>query len=190
MKDAFTWISVFLGLISSFVYFVAILKKEAKPHRTTRFVFLIISLLTTFALLAQSNRVALWLSAVSTFQSVVIFILSLKFGMGGLAKSDIICFFIAISGIISWQLTKNPILALYFALAADFTGFIPTLIKTYHLPKTEVWLFYSLDVIAALFNLLATRQFIFNQFLYPLYIILVNLLMVILIIAPRKNKKF
>jgi hypothetical protein len=110
--------------------------------------------------------------------------------MGGLAKSDIICFFIAISGIISWQLTKNPILALYFALAADFTGFIPTLIKTYHLPKTEVWLFYSLDVIAALFNLLATRQFIFNQFLYPLYIILVNLLMVILIIAPRKNKKF
>ena len=92
MKDAFTWISVFLGLISSFVYFVAILKKEAKPHRTTRFVFLIISLLTTFALLAQSNRVALWLSAVSTFQSVVIFILSLKFGMGGLAKSDIICF--------------------------------------------------------------------------------------------------
>ena len=62
--------------------------------------------------------------------------------MGGWSKSDLICFLIALIGIISWQITKNPTLALYYAVAADFTGFVPTLIKTYRLPKTEVWTFY------------------------------------------------
>src|SRR5665811_1165536 len=150
MKDIFITTSVILGLISSFVYFIAILKGEARPHRTTRLVFLLISTLITLALFAQGNRVAVWLSAVSTFQSVVIFLLSIKYGMGGRSKTDIFCLLIAFIGIASWQLTKDPLIALYFAIAADFTGIVPTLIKTYHFPHTEVWIFYFLDVCACL----------------------------------------
>lgn len=181
MKNIFLSTSVILGLISSFVYFIAILKGEAKPHRTTRLVFLFISSLTTLSLFAQGNRVALWLSAVSTFQSVVIFLLSIKYGMGGRSKTDIFCLLTACIGIVSWQLTKNPITALYFAILADFIGVVPTLIKTYHFPKTEVWTFYFLDVCAGIFNLLATNKFTVNQFLYPLYIIVINLIVVFLI---------
>jgi hypothetical protein len=181
MKDIFIAISVILGLISSFVYFVAILKGQAKPHRTTRLVFLFISALTTLSLFAQENRVAVWLSAVSTFQSVIIFLLSLKYGMGGRSKTDILCLVMAIIGIISWQITKNPLTALYFAIAADFIGIVPTLIKTYRLPHTEVWTFYVLDVFAATFNFLATEKFTINQYLYPFYIILINLTIVLLI---------
>lgn len=181
MKDIFIAISVILGLVSSFVYFVAILKGQAKPHRTTRFVFLFITTLTTLSLFAQGNRVALWLSGVSTFQSIVIFGLSMKYGMGGKSKTDILCLVMAIIGIACWQITKNPLTALYFFIIADFTGVIPTLIKTYRLPHTEVWAFYALDVIAATFNLLATKEFTINQYLYPFYIILVNLIVVFLI---------
>lgn len=188
MKNILITTSVILGLISSFVYFIAILKGEAKPHRTTRLVFLLISSLTTLSLYAQGNRVAVWLSAISTFQSVVIFILSLKYGMGGWAKTDIFCLMLAIVGIASWQLTKNPTIALYFAIGADFTGIVPTLIKTYHFPHTEVWTFYFLDVCAGIFNLLATDKFTVNQFFYPLYIIVINLTIVLLIKKNIFNK--
>jgi hypothetical protein len=181
VKNIFIDISVLLGFISSFVYFVAILKGQAKPHRTTRLVFLFISALTTLSLFAQGNRVALWLSAVSTFQSIVIFGLSLKYGMGGRSKTDIICFLMAFVGIVSWQVTKNPLTALYFAIGADFVGVFPTLIKTYHFPHTEIWMFYFLDVVAATFNILATEKFVVNQYLYPLYIVLINLTVVFLI---------
>ncbi|MBI5123048.1 hypothetical protein HZA75_04280 [Candidatus Roizmanbacteria bacterium] len=189
MSSIFITISVILGLVSSFVYFIAILKGEAKPHRTTRLVFLFISALTTFSLFAQGNRVALWLSAVSTFQSVVIFLLSLKYGMGGRSKTDILCLLIAFVGIASWQLTKDPTSALYFAIAADFTGIIPTLIKTYHFPYTEVWTFYFLDVCAGIFNIIATKTFTFSQFIYPLYIITINLFIVFLIKRKVASKK-
>lgn len=188
MKDIFIATSIILGLISSLVYFVAILKGQARPHKTTRFVFLFITALTTLSLFAQGNRVALWLSAVSTFQSVVIFGLSMKYGMGGKSKTDILCLIMALIGIVSWQITKNPLTALYFAIAADFTGIIPTLLKTYRFPHTEVWAFYTLDVIAATFNLLATEKFTIDQYLYPFYIILINLVVVLLIIKPSLRK--
>lgn len=188
MQTIFIVISSGLALISPLVYSQAILKGEAKPHRTTRLVLLIITALTTASLFAQNNNVAIYLAAVSTLQSILIFILSLKRGMGGWSKSDVICLIIAIVGIILWQVTKNPVIALYFAISADFTGMIPALIKTYKFPKTEVYSFFLLDVFAAGFSLLAIKTWTVEQYAYPIYIMLINLIMVILIIKPSQLK--
>ncbi len=185
MQTIFIAISSILVLISPIVYSIAILKGKAKPHRTTRLVLLIITGLTTASLFAQHNTVAIWLAGASTLQSMVIFILSIKHGMGGWSKFDIFCLIIALAGIILWQLTKNPVIGLYFAIGADFTGMIPALIKTYRFPYTEVWTFFLLDTIAAGFSLLALRSWTLQEYSYPFYILVINLCMVILIIRPN-----
>lgn len=118
-------------------------------------------------------------------QSILIFSLSIKYGMGGWAKIDLLCLAMAVMGIGLWQSTKDPALALYASIAADFTGMIPALIKTYRFPETEVWSFYMLDVFAAGFSLLALTVWTAQEFSYPMYILIINLCMVILII--RKN---
>ncbi len=187
MKSIFIIVSSLLALISPFVYAKAIFNKEAKPHRTTRLILLIISSLATLSLFAQKDTVAIWLAGVSTLQSIFIFILSIKYGMGGWSKTDLLCLIIAFSGIILWQTTKNPSIALYASIIADFTGMIPTLIKTFRFPETEVWTFYTLDVCAALLSLLAVKSFAVQQFSYPLYIVIINLLMVILALRRKKN---
>ncbi|MBI1863098.1 hypothetical protein HYS00_03190 [Candidatus Microgenomates bacterium] len=189
MPSIFVIISSIIALISPLVYASAILKGNAKPHRTTRLVLLVITTISTLALLAAGNRVAVWLAGVSMIQSVLIFALSIKFGMGGWSRIDILCLLIAITGIILWRTTNNPRLALYFSIAADFTGVIPTIIKTYRLPKTEVWSFFLLDVFAAIFSLLAIRSWVLEDYAFPLYILLVNSLMVMLIITPRPPQK-
>lgn len=191
VQQVFIVISSLLALISPLIYARAILKGEAKPHRTTRFVLLLITSLTTASLFAQNNQVAIWLAAASTLQSILILILSLKHGMGGWSKSDIVCLIIALSGIVLWKTTNNPVLALYAAIAADFTGMIPALLKTYRFPETEVWSFYLLDVFAAGFSLLALRLWILQEFSYPIYIMVINLVMVILIVRLKFfGKKF
>lgn len=182
MKAVFIGISSLLALISPLVYSRAILKGEAKPHRTTRFVLLLITALTTASLFAQQDTVAIWLAGVSTIQSIIIFVLSIKHGMGGWSKIDLLCLIIALSGIVLWKTTSSPTLALYFAIAADFTGMIPALIKTYHFPKTEIWTFYALDVAAALFSLFALSSWTLHEFSYPLYIMIINFAMVLLIL--------
>lgn len=189
MQSLFILISSVIALISPLVYTRAILKGEAKPHRTTRLVLLLITSLTTASLFAQHNQVAIWLAAVSTIQSVLIFILSIKYGMGGWEKADLLCLVIALIGILLWKITENPAIGLYFAIGADFMGVVPTLVKTYRFPKTEVWTFFLLDVFASAFSLMAVRIWTVDQFAYPIYIMLINLIIVLLIIRPQTVSK-
>lgn len=188
MKTMFIIISSLLALISPIIYAKAIFKGEAKPHRTTRLVLLILTSLATASLFAQGNTVAIWLAGVSTIQSIFIFALSIKHGMGGWDKKDIACLLIALAGVILWRTTNNPLIALYASIMADFVGMIPALIKTFYFPKTEIWTFYLLDVFAAIFSLLAVKNYTLREFAYPVYIMVINLVMVLLIIRPQTTK--
>lgn len=187
MQNLYLVISTILALISPVIYAKAILKGEAKPHRTTRLILLIISLLAAASLFAQKDTVAVWLAAVAAIQSIGIFVLSIKRGMGGWEVKDIVCVLIAFFGIYLWKTTNNPILALYASIAADFTGMIPAIIKTYHFPKTEIYTFYLIDVFAAIFSLLAVKELTMQQASYPVYILCINMVMVALILRPQKS---
>jgi hypothetical protein len=108
--------------------------------------------------------------------------------MGGWAKTDLICLAVALFGIILWKTTDNPSLALYCSIGADLTGMIPAIIKTYRLPDTEIWQFYLLDVFAAFFSLLALTIWNIQGFSYPIYIFVINLVMVLLVLRPKLSQ--
>jgi hypothetical protein len=171
-----------LVLVSPLVYARSIIQGITKPHRTTRITIALITVLSTATLLAQHDRVAVWLAAASALQGLGIFILSIKWGMGGWSRVDIACLCIALLGIIAWQSTSDPLLGLYFSIAADFVGMVPALLKTYALPHTEnVW-FFALDTIAGVLTLAAVSAFTPQQASYPIYIAVINAAMVILIL--------
>jgi hypothetical protein len=182
-------ISAVLALIAPILYARAILRGDAKPHRTTRFVLLIITILTAASIVAQNNHVAIWLAGASALQSILIFVLSIKHGLGGRAKSDIVCLLVALLGIILWQVTNRPVLALYFAILADFTGMIPAILKTYRRPETELWTYFALDVVAGLLTLIASKHWTVQDISYPLYILLINALMVVIILRGQGKQK-
>jgi len=186
MQIAFIFLSSLLAFISPLIYAKAILKGRAKPHRTTRFVLLLITSLATASLFAQHDTVAIWLAGVSALQAILLFILSIRHGMGGWARTDVLCLFVALAGIVLWQTTKEPALALYASIAADFTGMVPAIIKTYKYPQTEIWSFFLLDFFAAIFSLLALKAWTVHEFSYPLYIMVINSIMVLLIIIRPK----
>jgi len=83
-------------------------------------------------------------------------------------------------------MTKNSVIALYFAILADFTGMVPALIKTYKFPHTEIYAFYLIDVFSALFSILAVQNWSITELSYPLYIFVINLLMVAIILTSRR----
>jgi hypothetical protein len=184
VQNLFIIISTLLALTSPIFYIHSILKGKTKPHRTTRFILLLDTLLSTAALYAVNDRVAIWLAGVSALQAIVLFILSIKYGMGGWAKSDIACLLIALGGIVLWQTTDNPLLALWASILADFVGMIPALIKTWRFPHLETWTFFAMDTVAGIFTMLAISTRTFHNTAYPLYIFAINLTMVLLILRP------
>jgi hypothetical protein len=148
---------------------------------------MLIAILTAASILAQHNYVAIWLAGASAVQAVFIFGLSIKHGMGGKGKLDIICLSIALVGIILWQVTRQPVLALYFAILADFTGIIPSIIKTYKRPETEIWSFFAIDAVAGLLTLVVSKHWTAQDVSYPLYILLINSLMITVILRVHNK---
>lgn len=173
-------------LINPVFYSLAMFKGEAIPHRTTLFVLALITIISAAALFAAHDKVAIYLAAASALQSTFLFILSIKLGMGGWAKTDLLCLVIALVGIILWKTTNNPLLGLYFAILADLAGMVPTIIKTIKWPQTEIILFFVIDVVASLLSILALNSFKLAELSYPLYIFLINLVMVMIMLYPRK----
>ncbi len=188
MQNIFIIISVIFVFFAYLIYEWSIIKRKTIPHRTTRFVLMLIMVLGAISLFAQEDRVAVWLISICAIQSIIVFLLSFKYGMGGWEKIDIVCLLIALIGITIWKLTDNPSMGLYAAVIADFIGMVPTLIKTYRLPHTEYWLVYIFDILASVFTLLAIQIWEFQGFLYPLYLLIINLFMLFLIIKPKLSK--
>jgi len=190
MKELFIVLSSILIFCGYLIYEWSIIVGKTKPHRTTRFVLFLITALGAASLLAQKSDAAFWLLAICAIHGLVVFLLSLKYGVGGWAKTDIICLLIALFGIVIWKMTGSPALALYTAISADFVGMIPSLIKTYRLPHTEYWLSYIFDIGASVFTLLAIRLWQPSEYSYPLYIIIINIFMIFLIFRPKFIHKF
>lgn len=167
-------LSNILVIFAYALYIIGILQGKAKPHRTTRFVLLIITALATASLFAQHNYTALWLAGLSAFMSLIIFLLTIRKGMGGWSRLDIICLIIALLGIASWKITNNAFIALCSAILADFTGCIPSLIKTYKYPHTEVWTFFTFATISSALNLAASTSWTFQEIAYSLYLTIIG----------------
>jgi hypothetical protein len=152
-------------------------------------VILLICILSTWALLGGGLSSGFWLSAASTFQAIVIFILSFRWDYGGWERLDIICLVIALVGLLLWQTSGSALVALYAAILADIVGIIPTFVKTYKLPHTENWQFFAIDTLAGSLSLLAVTSLTLYAISYPVYIVLINGFTAILIIGRKRVLK-
>jgi len=161
-----------------------------RPHRITRFIMVLITLVSTLSLFAQHNTTTIYLIGSYFIGCVAIFLLSLKYGMGGWSKTDISCLLLAIIGIVFWIFTDNPVFALYISIIADIIGWIPTIIKTYHFPHTEFWLVNAMDFLAAVLNICANKTFNFNAIIFPIYIILINIIIISIIYKSTYRRIF
>jgi hypothetical protein len=54
-----------------------------------------------------------------------------------LEKFDYICGACSLLALLLWRITKDPIIAIWFAIASDGSAAIPTIIKSWRYPDTE-----------------------------------------------------
>lgn len=184
------YLSIIFGLITPIIAIRSIFKGEYKPQRITRLIFLILSLLFVGTLSELENGIAIALAFVGTFANIIIFTLSLKYGMGGYSREDILVFVLAMISLLVWKTTNNPALGLMFSLLTDFLGLLPTIVKSYKQPYTEAPLFYLSDTIAAFFSFIAVGSLVLTDIAYPMYLLLANGGLLALLVLRRRIFKF
>jgi hypothetical protein len=84
------------------------------------------------------------------------------------------CAVASVAGVVLWQLTAKPALAIVFCIVADLLATLPTLRKAYAAPESEYAPPYLLSVLAMLVTLGTVDGGDFTAYGFPLYMLLVN----------------
>jgi hypothetical protein len=184
-KNIFLSISVIASLITPIIGIHSILKGRYKPHRITRMIKILVSILIFISLSSMENNLSNLLAGAQLISSFAIFILSFKFGVSGKSKIDFVVLFLAIISIVLWKTTSNPVLALSLFISSDLIGMIPTIYKCFKKPGTESLAFYFSDIVSGGFSLLTIGLVNYSNFAFPLYIFILNLFCFDLIFIGR-----
>ena len=175
MKSFFGILSFLLSFGATIPYCFDILKGKAKPARSTRTLFFLLLLVT---LIVQHGAFTSWVLLLTVGElcsQVVLFFLSLKHGIGGLARLDIVCYMTFVISLVIYLLTKNAALSLTTLISTDLIAFAPTLVKIWKDPTSDSWLFFVVGgMAAAAASFLARNTNSYTEIIFPIYIFVAN----------------
>lgn len=174
MLAFFGYISAFLSIVCFLPYIRDIVRGKTKPQRTSWLIWSILGSTIFFSQLAEGGAYSLLLPGAKTLVAVCIFLLSVKYGMGGTSKFDRYALIAAAIGLIVWLATDNAVYAFTVAIIVDAIGGLLTIVKAYKQPETETLISWVLSGLAGVFAALAVGELNFFLLLYPVYIAFIS----------------
>lgn len=190
MLQLFGILSAILSLACIIPYIKDILLRTTKPERASWFIWTVLGSIAFFSQLAKGATDSLWLTGAQTLEVFIIFVLSIKFGVGGFGKRDIVALIIAGVGLLLWSITKEAAVALYLVIIVDAAGSVLTMFKSYEDPGSETLSTWILSGTAGFFGALAVGSWDVILLSYPVYIWLINYgIAVSMILGYQKRRK-
>jgi len=129
------------------------------------------------------------------FNPALIFLASFvnKKAQWKLGKLDITCGVLAVLGLLLWQITKSPNLALLFAILADGLAALPTVVKSFTNPETENHWAFLVVIISSTIALSTIKVWNLAHYAFIVYSLAVCALLFFLIrfkLGPKIQKTF
>jgi hypothetical protein len=184
-----------LGAVISFFggipYLVGTIRGKVRPNKVTWFLWALAPLIAFAAEIKQGIGLQAWMTFAIGFSPLLIFIASFlsKNAYWKLTRFDLACGFFSVAGLILWYFSKNPNVAIFFAILSDALAATPTVIKSFKYPETENALAFLATVIGVVFTLLTIKTWNFAYASFPLYIFVADSL-IFFLIQFKIGKKF
>lgn len=175
----FIYIAAAMRVTSGMAYFRATIRGTARPHGISWLIWSATPFITLFAALAEGVRSPILVVTFALGLSpLLVFIAAASKGRRLLHVDafDVVCILIALAGIVLWAATQSPILAIILAIAADTISCLPTIRKTIRDPASEYPPTYLLSASSMILAILATIEISFAAFAFPVYILIMNLI--------------
>lgn len=178
LPPIFVIIGTLIGAVGAIFYLLDTLKGKVRPNRVS---FLLWSIAPFIAFAAQIQQ-GVGLESVMTFNTgflpIATFAASFynKNAEWKVTRFDLLCGFLSLAGLALWLITRVGNVAILFSILADGLAAVPTIVKGYHYPDTELawpWIASSIGVILTLLTL---SEITFANSGFIIYIMLVNTL--------------
>lgn len=189
--DVKSVLGLIAGLIAFFayvVYIISILKGKTKPNRVTWWIWAFMGLVLALSYQLSGAVNTVWVPYVEFLGPFSIALLSIKYGEGTLEnKTDLFCFVGAVVSIILWVIFNNPVIALVTNLAIDSFAIVPTIKKSYLRPEGEdFWAWFGTGMADTL-NMFAVERFTFAILVYPIYMLVSDLIIILILLLRKKG---
>src|SRR3990167_3430439 len=134
-----------LSALSYPPYIKAILKGTVRPERASWLIWAVLTTMGFFTQLAVGATHSLWLPGIQGLGVIIVFLLSIRYGFGGLMKRDIITLIAAAITLLIWYSTNNVSIAVYLVVLIDAFGAWLTVVKAYEDPESETAITWTLS---------------------------------------------
>ena len=188
-----TYVIIFgalIQLVGSLHYVRETLAGRTKPNRVTWFMWGLAPMIGFAA--AFSNGVT-W-GALPVFMAgfgpfLVLFAsFANKKSYWRLERFDYWCGLFSVLALVLWYITKEPNIAILFAIISDGLAAVPTVIKSWKHPETETASPYIATIVASLTSFLVIETWDFSEWAFPAYLVLMCTGFVFLILRGRFRK--
>ncbi|MCL4392184.1 hypothetical protein M1413_02510 [Patescibacteria group bacterium] len=169
-------VGALFNFFGSLPYLVQALKGENQPNKVSWGMWSIAPLIATAAALSAHVTWAVVPVFMSGFMPLLIFISSFlnKKAYWRLELFDYLCGAASALALILWAITKEPTVAVVFAIISDALAAVPTLVKGWQHPETETGFVFFAGLISALTAFAAIKVWTFPSYGFAVYLVVMN----------------
>ncbi|MEI7498157.1 MAG: hypothetical protein WCK11_02640 [Candidatus Falkowbacteria bacterium] len=179
-----------VAILLSFVPYIRdVFLHKTKPERISWLIWSILGLISFFSQWAKGGEYSLILTGAQVVGDFGVFLLALKFGLGGFFFRDKLAIVGMATGLLLWFFTKEPLFALFIAILIDAIGVWLTVMKTFEQPETETTSAWWLTLLGGFFGLLAVDPSNRVLFVFPIYICFASTSILLAIYFGKQFKK-
>lgn len=162
---------IIINAISSLAYVIDTIKGKIQPNRVTYFLWSFAPLVAYAAQIAQDVGVQSLMTLSVGIFPLIIFLSSFlnKKAYWKLTLFDLSCGLLSFIGLFLWYITRIGNIAIVFSITADLLATLPTIVKGYRYPETEIGWPWLLTSIGGLLTLVSIQHWNFANYGFPLY---------------------
>ncbi len=179
----FVIVGTLIAAVGSVAYLFNTVKGKVKPNRVTFFLWSVAPMIAFFAQIKQGVGLEALMTFSTGFMPMMVFIASFvnKQAEWKLTWFDLACGILSLMGLALWMITKVGNVAIFFSIVADALAAIPTIVKAWKYPDTEIAWPWMATVFGVVLTLLTLSEFTFANCGFILYILVVNTLIFTLV---------
>ena len=182
-------VAIIVGLTGYIFYIRDIIRGKTKPHAFSWFVWGILEAIVFFAQISKGAGAGAWVTGTGAVITLLIAAAGLMLKDKDIRPVDWVALAGGIFGIILWQLSHDPLLAVILVAVSDTIGFIPTFRKGYHKPQEETLIEYGLSSVKWLIGVFALQSLSLTTAFYPIVLIITNGSFVVMAMIRRNQLK-
>ena len=183
LHSNFIIVGTLIAAAGTVVYLVNTLKGKIRPNRVSFLLWSVIPFIAFFAQIEQGVGLVALMTFSTGFLPLTVFIASFmnKQAEWKLTRFDLLCGILSVIGLVLCLITKVGNVAIFFSIVADALAAIPTVMKAYKYPETEIAWPWLATVVGVVLTLLTISNFTFANSGFILYILVLNILIYVLV---------